>query len=254
MSAAQINDSLLTLRHGDLDRFSKLNDDYFAFEDKLNEIIAEYVKKIAPLLKSHSREYGRDTEEVDSSILDIMYTYAEKVKEAEEYYNIAPNGYMNINGKPAMAMTKDSSSMKDKKMMTMGSNDAGSNMQDFKGRMVQRANYTPSDFQNVFGMQDRSSPETNVETGATMKQILKMMNSPECQKVCSKDSYLMKEMWKLNKLDDRVTFLYYSIFGRAPKKKEVMIAEKFFSKGDKADRWSKYTLALLNSPEFYFIK
>jgi hypothetical protein len=64
----------------------------------------------------------------------------------------------------------------------------------------------------------------------------------------------MKEMWKLNKLDDRVTFLYYSIFGRAPKKKEVMIAEKFFSKGDKADRWSKYTLALLNSPEFYFIK
>lgn len=254
MSAAQISDSLLTLRHGDLDRFSKLSDDYFAFEDKLNEIVAEYVKKMAPLLRAHSKKHGRDTEEVDPAILDIMVTYAEKVKEAEEYYNIAPNGYMNTNGKPAMAMAKSPSTMKDKNMMTMGSNDAGSNMQDFKGRMVQRANYTPSDFQNVFGMLDRSSPETNVDTGATMKQILKMMNSPECHKVTDKNSYLMKEMWKLKKLDDRVTFLYYSIFGRAPKKKEVMIAEKFFSKSDKPDRWSKYTLALLNSPEFYFIK
>ena len=63
--------------------------------------------------------------------------------------------------------------------------------------MVQRANYTPSDFMNVFGMQDRSAPETNVETGATMKQILKMMNSEECKRVTRKDSYLMREMWKV---------------------------------------------------------
>ena len=125
---------------------------------------------------------------------------------------------------------------------------------DAKGKTVLRANYKSGDFMNVFGLSDRSSPETNVDMGATMKQILKMMNSQECKNVAKKDSFLMKEMWKKEKLNERISYLYYSLYGRAPTRKDLNIAVKFFSKGDKIDRWSKYTLALLNSPEFYFIK
>ena len=252
MSSAQLSDSLLTLRHGNLDAHAKLDDQYFEFEDKLNKLANEYSKEIVPLAKAHVKQYARDTEEIEPKMLDVMFTYLEKLREIEDYYDVGLNGYINKSGKAmaAKAPAKKGMNMREEMMMQP----QGSSTYNANGKMVMRANYASGDFMKVFGSTDRSSPDTNVEMGATMKQILKMINSPECHNVVKKDSFLMKEMWKKEKITEKISYLYYSIYGRAPTKKDVNIAAKFFDKSDKPERWSKYALALINSPEFYFIK
>jgi len=252
MSSAQLSDSLLTLQHGNLDTHAKLDAQYFEFEDKLNKLANDYSKEIVPLARAHMKQYARDTEEIEPKMLDVMFTYLEKLRELEDYYEVALNGYINKSGKKSMAVVKKPGmkNMKEEMMMEP----QGSSTYNAKGKMVMRANYASGDFMKVFGSTDRSSPDTNVDMGATMKQILKMINSPECHNVVKKDSFLMKEMWKKEKVTEKISYLYYAIYGRAPTKKDVGIAARFFEKSDKPDRWAKYTLALINSPEFYFIK
>jgi hypothetical protein len=87
-----------------------------------------------------------------------------------------------------------------------------------------------------------------------MKQLLKLANSQECKDVAKPDSYLMKNALKKEKITDRVAYLYYSIYGRAPDKSEVKIAADYCKDTKDTKRWSNYVIALLNSPEFYFIK
>jgi len=250
MSSTQIADSLLTLQYGNLDPHSKLDPQYFEFEDKLNELVQNYKKDVMPIVNAHVKKHGRDTEEIDPRIIDIMFTYSDKLRELEQYYNIGQNGFLKSNAAAKVALATKS---KSETSMMMMEEKEGSMKQD-NGKAVMRANYKSGDFMNVFGALDRSAPETNVDTGATMKQILKMINSEECRNVAKKDSYLMTEMWKHEKTTERIAYLYYSIYGRAPTQKDVSIATNFFEKDDKPERWSKYTLALINSPEFYFIK
>ena len=255
MSAAQLSDSLLTLQHGRLDGYSKLDGQYFEFEDKLNELTKNYIAAVKPLARAHAKQYGRETEEISPELIDIMLGFHEKLSELEEYYDIGKNGFLKNASSNSATLAMAKKEQKNMGMMSTMTPQNGSMMHtDAKGKTVLRANYKSGDFMNVFGLSDRSSPETNVDMGATMKQILKMMNSQECKNVAKKDSFLMKEMWKKEKLNERISYLYYSLYGRAPTRKDLNIAVKFFSKGDKIDRWSKYTLALLNSPEFYFIK
>lgn len=255
MSAAQLSDSLLTLQHGSLDGYSKLDGQYFEFEDKLNELTKNYIEAVKPLTRAHAKQYGRETEEINPELIDIMLGFHKKLSELEEYYNIDKNGFLKSSNSNLVTLAMAKKEKKNMGMMSTMAPQNGSMMHtDSKGKTVLRANYKSGDFMNVFGLSDRSSPETNVDMGATMKQILKMMNSQECKNVAKKDSFLMKEMWKKEKINERISYLYYSLYGRAPTRKDLNIAVKFFSKSDKIDRWSKYTLALLNSPEFYFIK
>jgi hypothetical protein len=258
MSAQQLSDSLLTLRHGDLDANSKIRSEYFEFEDQVNELAAEFIKGINPLLNAYRKKYGRDAqkyEELDPKILDYIFVTLEKLKEIKDYHNIGDNGYIKNSSIP-IALSKKKTQVQEG--MTLSSTMAqkgGSMKQDASNiKAINRAHTKNSDFMSVFGSLDRSAPETNLETGATMKQILKMMNSQDCIAVTRKDSQLMKNTMKREKLTSRVSYLYYSIYGRAPKSKDLRIAEAYFSKGNTSERWSKYVLALLNSPEFYFIK
>jgi hypothetical protein len=250
MSAAQLQDSLLTLRYGNLDRFAKLNPQYFELEDKLNALSLEYKNKVVPLAKAHNRKYDRDTEEIDPAIIDLMLEYSEKVKELEGYYQVDKNGYINPNGKNTLVQNK---AKKEAPTMTMMGEPITMNA-GYSGKAIRRAHYNGSDFMAVFGSTDRSAPETNVETKATMKQILKLINSPETQGIVRKDSQLMKELWKKDKMSEKVQYLYYSIYGRAPSKKDLNVATQFFKVSDKTEDWCQYVLALINSPEFYFIK
>lgn len=252
MSAPQIRDSLLTLTHGNLDRFSKMGSQYFEFEDRLKKLAKEFHDIIVPkargFLKANGLQ-GIDTI-TDSEIINDMLIYAEKVKELEAEYNIGPDGYINSKGNmPALAQ-KGNSMMEKKGMMEeqmMGS---------YKhNKSVVRANLVSRpEFMDVFGATDRSSPETGGSMEASIKQILKMINSPECHDALKKESFLMRGLYNKEKMGEKISYLYYSIYGRAPSKKEVGIAAKYIGNSNKHERWANYTLALINSPEFYFVQ
>ena len=160
------------------------------------------------------KKYARDTEEIEPQMIELMFTYLEKLRELESYYEISPTGYIQ-KSQPLLAKTttsKKSSSKKDDTRMMMGEESMMNS--NYNGKMIKRANYHSGDFMNVFGSTDRSAPDTNVETKATMKQILKMINSPECHSITKKDSFLMKELAKREKLSERISYLYYTIYGR----------------------------------------
>lgn len=258
MSAQQLNDSLLILRYGDIDSNTKIKAEYFEFEDQVNELVSQYIHKLKPLLNEYSKKYGGDPTkyvEVDQSIMDCIYETLIKLKELKEYHNIGDDGYLKQTSIPLASAKRVKLKPEDMVISSTMSQKMGSMMHGANhGKDVRRSHHYNNDFMNVFGSLDRSAPETNIETGATMKQILKMMNSGACSSVTKTDSYLMRNTLAKDKMSERVSYLYYSIYGRAPKSKEFRIAQAFFEKGDQPSRWSKYALALLNSPEFYFIK
>jgi hypothetical protein len=254
MSAFQLNDSLMVLRHGDVDKFNKLDPQYFEFEDKLYELIHEYKQEMFPKMRAFSKEHEATTDYIDESIVDILFKHLEKIRELEDYYQIMPNGYLKNSSQQGAAMAaqgKKSSTMMMKKETMM---EEGSMKYNNPNKMVKLANYSNTDFLKVFGKPDRSVTNTNLNTTATMKQLLKLANSQECKDVAKPDSYLMKNALKKEKITDRVAYLYYSIYGRAPDKSEVKIAADYCKDTKDTKRWSNYVIALLNSPEFYFIK
>jgi len=250
MSSNQINDSLLLLRHGDLAPYARISHDYFAFEDNLDELVLEYSQKLYPLLKEHMKTYNQFENSPSEPIQALQLAYLDKVKELEDYHNIGKNGFIKTSQMRTPLTTK--SNKTPNKTMMMQSQGSDSH-QDNK-TWIQLANYAPNSFMKVFGMHDRSAPDTHVETSATLQQILKIMNSPECKNVTRRDSYLMKNLKTKEKFNQKISYLYYSIFGRAPDQQELKLALHFFSKADSEKRWQTYVLALLNSPEFYFIK
>ena len=192
-----------------------------------------------------------------------MFKYMEKYKEAEEYYQILPSGYIK-NKEPAGLSSKGKNTnlakSRKKKAQALKNGDNNKSMMGsmahtpaIRGK-VTRANRSSSDFMKVFGALDRAAPESTVETGATMKQILKMMNSRECKEVIASDSYLMTHLLQQPKFNQQIDYLYLSLFTRKATPNEHKIAQNFLGPEAKFHNWAKYTLALLNSPEFYFIK
>ena len=256
MSSAQLNDSLLTLRYGDLDAYVKINDQYFEFEQKLNRLAKNFIDEGFPLSEAFREKHGVNYgEHLDEKITDLMKVYIDKVRELENYYNIGLDGRIKGSKKSALAATLPKKAerekvMSNKEMTMMEKMTAMKN----DNRVIELANYKAGEFMAVFGSTDRSAPDTNVEMGATMKQILKMMNSNETQKVVSKNSFLMLELFKKEKFDERMNFLFYSIYGRAPSRKDKDIAKTYINNSENRKVWGNYTLALINSPEFYFIK
>ncbi len=254
MSSSQLTDSLLVLQHGNVDSYIKLDPQYFEFEDELAKLITSYKKEVLPLIGRFVKENGATSDSLEPEIMDILFKYDEKVRELEDYYQINKQGLLDYGPKKNLAvLTKKTSKTTQKKsdmMMAEGSmTHAPTN-----GKNVQLAHYKYSDFMKVFGRSDSSAPNTNLNTAATMKQLLKLANSPECLSVAKADSYLMKNAMAKESVSERVSYLYYSIYGRAPVKAEVSLAVNYCKSATDVKRWSNYVVALINSPEFYFIK
>lgn len=252
MSSSQVYDSLLVLRYGDVGRFSRLDPQYFEFEDRLYELINEYKKEMFPRTIALERDYPKDKALINDEMIDIMFKYLDKVREIEDYYQIDRNGRLKNNAleqkglKSTKAVVQNTMMMGEEMMMAMN---AYGNTGELK-----MASYSRADLIDVFGRSDRSAPKTDLDTTATMQQLLKLMNSESTRGVASPDSYLMKQAMTKENLSDRVAYLYYSIYGRAPDKSEVIMAKDYCEDMKDVKKWSQYVLALMNSPEFYFIK
>ena len=262
MSAAQLRDSLFALQYGDLDVYSRLDDQYFEFEDKVNKLAHEFKKEMIPmtkaLIRSDDPANRRYCKIISDEMLDRMFDYLEKLRELEDYYDIDNEGYIKSDRAKMATLATGSEKYAKDSMMMMKSKEGDFSPKkiniNYEKSMVKRANYKPGELMDVFGASDHGSPDTNIKSKATMKQLLKLINSDESKSATSKDSYLMKEVMKKKKLGEKISFMYYSIYGRAPTKKDLTIASKYLDGSTKDEDWSNYALALINSPEFYFIK
>jgi hypothetical protein len=183
-------------------------------------------------------------EKVRPEIMDLMTEYLQKCREIEKYHDIGKDGFLKSSKKKTL-LARVENDKKPNSTMMMGSTS--------HQKMITRANYKGNDFMTTFGAHDRSAPETSLNTGATMKQILKMMSSEQCKDVVSDKSQLMLNLDKFTSFSDKIKYLYHSIYGRSPEKKELTIASNYLS-DNKSSAWQSYIMALLNSPEFYFIK
>lgn len=252
MSSSQLRDSLSTLQHGNLDRFMKTDPQYFEFEDKLREITHSYKREIIPAAKAYKKKNGIKIDYIDQSIVDILMKHYDKVSELEEYYGIQKNGRLENDSTRERIIAAET---QESEKPTMLMNNKGSSMQGKgKGSSVSLAYRSNSEFLGLFGRSDFSFTNTGLNNTATMKQILKLTNSTEALSVTKSNSYLMKNAMAKKEVPQRVSYLYYSIFGRAPNKAEVNVAIQYCKTAENEKRWSKYVLALINSPEFYFIK
>lgn len=226
MSAQQLYDSLLTLRFGDLDSY---DDHSFSKDDmqkELSELAMKYIKDLDPILKEYNKTNGRDSSIIDERIKTYMLNTIDRIKYIEEQYFVQNN--------------LDEPTYE------------GSNKQS-KRKVTRSTFQSSSDFMTIFGNTDRTSPESMGDNSSTMQQVLKMMNSQECYNVIKKDSFLMIELDKREEFINKIKFLYRSIYSRNPTLKEIKIAEHYLE-GKKKEYWGKYIIALMNSPEFFFIK
>lgn len=249
MTESQIYDSLLTLKHGNIDNSLRYDSTYFEFEDKLNQLVKNYIHEIDPVLGNYIQEHTTGSDYIDSNIVGVIKKYLTKIEELEEYYGINKQGYIKQKNKKNILTASSIKTTNNQMMSEMN----GSSMHD-QSAAIYRANLTHNSLLEEFGAHDRSSPETSPNTEATMKQILKMMNADICKSVIAPDSFLMTNMSKINKFNDKINFLYLSVFGRSPDKSELSIAQKYISQTKPEKAWGDLTLALINSPEFYFIK
>ena len=96
MSYNQLSDSLLVLKHGPLDKYQKIDPQYFEFEDKLYDLISEYKKEMYPVVNAYNKKYGGTPKDNERSteMIDLMLAYHEKIRELERYYDINKSGYI----------------------------------------------------------------------------------------------------------------------------------------------------------------
>ena len=99
-----------------------------------------------------------------------------------------------------------------------------------------------------------NSKKIKLEITIQNQIIWKDLDNIFCIMVLDLLSKITEDKNKQKTLEEKVYFLYYSIYGRKPDSKELQIAKKFHSHPNLKNGWSDYALALLNSPEFYFIK
>lgn len=244
MSGYQVYDSLLTLTHGNLDQHSQVIPEYFEFYDELQKLTVSYMENnMLKKIGQHSKKYGTKASGVidDEITKDLVY-YCNKVIELKEYYGIKDNDHKN-----EVVRNKNMTDMTDNSMMM------SSEQNNIPNNAVTRSvNLRANEFLHNFGSQERSEPDTKTDPEASIQQIMSMLNSSMVQKAVHKNSYLMKELNKRSSSSKKLSYLTYSIYGRAPTKEEMNLSQSILKDFD--NNWGTLAKIFINSREFYFIK
>ena len=196
MSGYQLRDSLLVLSHGDLDRYSKLSNNYFEFEDELYSIIHEHKFKLYEMVRKAGKELLRGERELAVPVPEIMDHHImvlEKVRELQEYYGINEEGYFGkIGNNQGLA---DQSASMTMSMMTASEQGSMKHPSSSKNQ-VTRAHRKGSDLMHIFGASERTKANTEIDNDVTKQQILGMIAGKEARMVVKSNSYLMRNMFK----------------------------------------------------------
>jgi hypothetical protein len=245
MSVEQIYDSLLTLKHGPLHQYSMLSTNYFNVRRELMKLSNTFIDDVRQLWKAEGRETNY-TKREQVGYAKLVNSYQPKVKEV-----VTRNGYQ--------YGEERKKKRKKKRKIRENTYSRGYYHHDLEGQ-VERA-ISAGDFGNFlrnFGGTDRASTKTDSDRGSNMQQILIMMNHEMVHGIAAEDSYLMREVLKEKNLGAQVKKLYWMVYARNPTRSDLSIAKKHFMDStifeNKTEAWKSYVVAVVNSPEFFFIQ
>ena len=247
MSGYQIYDSLLTLEYGDLDEYSQFKPDHFEFYDEIQKLAVDFIdKKMLKMLRAHSKKYGTKAGSViDDDITKKLVHYCSKVIELKEYYDISSLSDKKLLKQDEMSQN----TMASKSMMEMNTK---ASMHHNIPRSSDDNGRRSGGFLNTFGDKERSQPITTTNSEANMQQIMTLLNSGLIKSVTNKNSHLMKGLEQRENTADKISYLTYSIYGKAPSAKELKLYMSVLK--DFNQDWTVLIKILLNSREFFFIK
>ena len=92
------------------------------------------------------------------------------------------------------------------------------------------APFNPGTLVREFGGSDRQTPSSG-NTEATIPQALALLNNPKTDIISGKRSYLNKELSRTDAPEDRLDFLFLSLFGERPTPQEK---ERYLAKAKEA--------------------
>jgi hypothetical protein len=244
MTAEQLYDSFLVLTRGEID-------------DTASPTLAEsweaYGKQVHNLLNAETRD---------------LLILAESAKQGEQLQRKAQSDLR--------AAQKALSDAKDKQAR----NKAQAELQEARDRFVQarkqadplrsmqtgkqgvkkeggnqRASEMPAPFNpgtlvREFGGSDRQTPSSG-NTEATIPQALALLNNPKTDIISGKRSYLNKELSRTDAPEDRLDFLFLSLFGERPTPQEK---DRYLAKAKDNSTLRDLASAMLTSNRFIFIQ
>ena len=235
---------------------AKLSDPYFFPGPVLRRMNAEQIwDSLLTLMVDNPFAYRRTSGKAYNDIINMMDTGAvpipEFVRIIERYNAYRPdNELIDRNGKPVNAKTNNKSKKGEEEMMMM--RDARRN------RMIlARASELPQPapqghFLRDFGQSNRNFLVDAATLAGSVPQVMELMNGAATQILANRNSLIFQKMKAEKDPLKRADIVFLSILSRKMTPKEQAMIVKELKRGDAA--LTDLIWALLNTPEFLFIK
>jgi hypothetical protein len=235
----------------------KLSDPYFFPGPVLRRMSAEQIwDSLLTLMVEDPFAYRRTSGKAYNEIINMMDTgavpIAEFVRIAERYNAYRPdNELVDRNGKPVNAKLSNKSKKGSDEMMMM--------MRDARrNRMIlARASELPQPapqghFLRDFGQSNRNFLVDAATLEGSVPQVMELMNGAATQILANRNSLIFQKIKAEKKPLNRAEIVFLSILSRkmTPNEQAMMVQE--LKRGDAA--LTDLIWALLNTPEFMFIK
>jgi len=235
---------------------AKLSDPYFFPGPVLRRMNAEQIwDSLLTLMVEDPFAYRRTSGKAYNDIINMMDTgvvpIPEFVRIIERYNAYRPdNELIDRNGKPVNAKTNNKSKKGEEEMMMM--RDARRN------RMIlARASELPQPapqghFLRDFGQSNRNFIVDAATLEGSVPQVMELMNGAATQILANRNSLIFQKMKAEKDPLKRADIVFLSILSRKMTPKEQAMIVKELKRGDAA--LTDLIWALLNTPEFLFIK
>jgi hypothetical protein len=240
MSAEQIWDSLMTLMVADPMRFRAGDNDYYS--ETVNLLTAPSEGLSADEVLERVDAYTRYNFLRDNIVEAARYAQMKSGSEEGDprALDTTPTGGSRLDA-----------AMAGEQMMMEQSESVG-------GEYLLRASELPqpvpdSHFLSKFGASNRTFLVGASSTQGSVPQVLELMNGRAVNVITGKDSLIFKRMQNISNVRDRGYTVFVSVLNRRPTAYEMgKLAEAVTKNGENG--YSDLIWALLNSPEFFFIK
>jgi hypothetical protein len=280
MAAQRLTDALTAKSEqqlmNDVKRVAKFQAD---LQDRLIEIqkqqAAARKAKDQDKIKSLGQESNRIRSKLRNWIMDEVYQPALAKSPVQRVSLKLPEGLGEVkmnpsmvdgNGRPTGELRKQLDAKVDelieKEIQTAGIEDKRERASYLSFRRSALSNFTraahrrspeqPGHFLRQFGQSDRETIE-NAEAAASVPQALTMINGPLFTTLANPQSVLMREVAEAQTPDEKIDSIFLSLVGRpANADEKSMLTGDLEKRGD--ELYQDVVFALMNSPEFFFVR
>jgi len=245
MSAEQIYDSFLVLRHGEVDDSPS---------DSLIQSGESHVSMVNSVFKAPARDLLVLAESAEQGEERLRKAQA-AVREAQLKLRDAESREEKIDAQVAVNRARkqmDEARSQSNPLMSMMMMSGG---EDRKRNGMRRASELPAPFNrgtlvSEFGGSDRETPSSG-HTLATVPQALALLNNWQTHPFGGKNHHLSVELARQKTANDKLDYLFLSLLGTLPEPAE---AQRYSSMVSKQDTLIDLATAMINSKRFLFIQ